>query len=319
MNSDLVFHNKVKNLIHTVVLLIIMATVTGLAAYMVAGTDGVWFAVFGSVIPILFYGNSTTEHLIRVRGAKPLSQIQHPRLYQVVSTLARRAGLSHIPQLFYEPSGTMNAYATGRREKPVIVLTDALLRNLNMRDITGILGHEIAHIRNNDLKVMLMADSVQRITGFISIFGQMVLLLAMPLVIVGKVSISLVPMLFIVFAPTIVLALQMALSRTREFEADLVGSELTGDPAGLAQALYKLEHYHRNYWRSLLFTPWRSYRAPSLLQTHPPIAQRIRRIMAMALVDSPRADVYTTDHWQPHGRQSKRSPLSVRRMRCLNC
>lgn len=317
MNSDRVFHNKVKNFIHTVTLLFIMATVTGLAAYMVAGTDGVWFAVFGSGISILFYGNSTTERLIWVRGAKPLQQIKYPRLYQIVSILARRAGLSHIPQLFCKPSGSINAYATGSREKPVIVLTDALLRNLNMRDITGILGHEIAHIRNNDLKVMLLADSVQRITGFISTFGQVILLLAMPLVLVGKVSVSLIPMLFIVFAPTIVLALQMALSRTREFDADLVGSELTGDPAGLAHALYKLELYHHNYWRNLLFTPWRSYRAPSLLQTHPPMAQRIRRIMA--LVDLPSEDVYATGHWQPHGRKSVHIPLSVRRMHCINC
>jgi len=281
MKNNHVFHNKMKNLIHTAGMLAIMVAVTGLAAYMIMGPDGIWLALIGSAVPILFSANVDVERLLRHKGAQPLSPTTYRGLYQIAATVAGRAGLSRVPRLFCEPSGVMNGYATGSRDNPVIVLSDVLLQNLSLREIAGILGHETAHIKNNDIRLMVMAATVQRIAGFISTFGQVILIFALPLILVGKISFAIPPMLFIVFAPTIVMMLQMAISRAREFEADQTGCELTGDPAGLAQALYKLEKYHRYYWRRLLLAPW-SRTAPSWLQSHPPTVQRIRRIMALA-------------------------------------
>ncbi|SHO44003.1 zinc metalloprotease HtpX [Desulfopila aestuarii] len=316
MNSNLVIQNKLKNFLHTVVLLAVMAAVTGLAAYMVAGWDGVWMALLVTGVPLVISGTMDTERLLRTKGVRPLSRFTSPNLYRVTEEISRRAGLSRIPQLFCEPSRAMNAYATGDSDNPVIVFTDTLLRNLDLREIAGIVGHEIAHIKNNDLKVIALADRVRRITGVISAFGQIVLLLTMPLALTGQVELPMVPVLFIIFAPTVAMILQMALSRTREFEADLVSCELTRDPAGMAHALYKLEKYHRSYLRNLIFSAW-TYMAPSWLQTHPPTAQRINKIMELRGADS--AD------WlgkQPNRTMSSRSlhrPLTIRQVHCFNC
>lgn len=280
MRRNLVLQHKNNNLIHTLGLLVIMMTVTGMAAYMVAGSDGILLAVLACTIPFFFEQKTAALRLLRLRGARPISPATHPKLYKLVTMLGERADLPAVPRLFCEPSRIMNAYATGSREDPVIVLSEPLLQNLNLREIAGILGHETAHIKNNDLSVMALADSVQRITGFIAIFGQAVLVLALPLLISGLISISFFPILFIIFAPTLCLLLQMALSRTREFQADLIAVELTGDPMGLAQALHKLESYQKFFWRNLIVSPWRS-ESPSWLQTHPPTSQRISRLVTL--------------------------------------
>lgn len=316
MNRDLVFHNKIKNLFHTVGLLVIMASVTGLVAYMVMGPDGIWIAFISSAASLLLSRNISLERLLRTRGAQPLSPETHQGLYRIAATIAARAGLSRVPMLYYEKSGVMNAYASGNKAKPVIVLTDTLLRTLNQREIAGILGHETAHIKNNDLRVMAIAHHVQRITGFMSLFGQVILILALPLIISGNVRFSLAPLLFIIFAPTLVMMLQMALSRTREFEADVVASELTGDPAGLAQALYRLEKYHRYYWPNFFIMPW-SYKAPAWLQTHPPTAQRINRIMELAGTETSRMN--SMRYSQSYVQRPLYSPIALRHIHCINC
>lgn len=316
MNKDLVLHNRTKNFFHTVGLMAIMATVTGLAAYMVMGPGGLWIALSSSGVSLLLSGNIGMEQMLRKRRAQRLSPDAHQRLYKLAATIAERAGLSRVPMLYYEKSGVMNAYACGTKAKPVIVFTDTLLRTLNLREIAGILGHETAHIKNNDLRVMAITHHVQGMVGFISLFGQVILILALPMLFLGVVSFSLAPLLFIIFSPTLVMMLQMALSRTREFEADVVGSELTGDPAGLAQALYKLEKYHRYYWRHFFIMPW-NYKAPAWLQTHPPTAQRINRIMALTGNDTSRMNPIR--YSQPHEQRSLQNPIVLRHIHCSNC
>lgn len=316
MNGDLVFTNKVNNFLHTVGLLAVMAAVSGLAAYMVAGWDGVWIALLAAGIPLVFSGTLDTERLLRTRGARPLSRLTSPNLYRVAEEIARRAGLNRVPQLYSEPSGVMNAYAAGSREKPVIVFTDTLLRNLDLREVAGVVGHETAHIKNNDLSVLLLAARMRRIAGIVSAFGQIVLILALPLLLAGRVELAFAPALFLIFAPTLVLMLQNALSRTREFEADLVGCELTGDPAGLAQALYKLERYHRHSLRNLLFSAWSS-RAPSWLQTHPTTAQRIDKIMELSSAGS--AGWRRMQPSRTIGADVHHRPVVIRQTNCFNC
>ena len=109
MNNDLVIHNKLNNFLHTIGLLAVMAAVTGLAAYLVAGSNGVWIVLLAVAIPFVFTGTMNTGRLLRARGARPLSRLNSPQLYRLVEELSRRAGLSRVPQLFSEPSRAMNA------------------------------------------------------------------------------------------------------------------------------------------------------------------------------------------------------------------
>jgi heat shock protein HtpX len=128
----------------------------------------------------------------------------------------------------------MNAFAVGKPEDSAVAVTDGLIRNLNLRQITGVLAHEVSHIRNGDLKVMALGDTLSRLTGSISTFG---LLLGLPAAfITGGGASAWAALGFIVAAPTIGGLLQLSLSRTREYDADLDAAGLTGDPEGLASA-----------------------------------------------------------------------------------
>ncbi|THB77127.1 MAG: hypothetical protein D6B25_07795, partial [Desulfobulbaceae bacterium] len=149
--------------------------------------------------------------------------------------------------------------------------------NLNSREIAGIIGHELAHIRNNDLQVLASADAIRRTLHSMATFAQILLLVLMPLAIVQGMTIPLMPLLLLVFAPSLGALLQLAISRTREFEADRTGAALAKDVFGLASALRKLETAHTNMWRQMVPAPWQ-IKPPLLLRSHPPTNERVQRL-----------------------------------------
>ena len=131
---------------------------------------------------------------------------------------------------------------------------------------------------------MAMADMASRITVMLSMMGQLLLLLSLPALLASGMRFSLLPLLLLFFAPTVTALLQLALSRTREYQADLDGVRLTGDAAGLASALLKLERHHARLWQRFFLMPWQKTHS-SLLLSHPPTEERIRRLQAVAQED----------------------------------
>ncbi|EPK6958398.1 zinc metalloprotease HtpX [Acinetobacter baumannii] len=182
--------------------------------------------------------------------------------------LAARAGLPAVPVPHYVPSGVVNAFATGTKHHAAIALTDGLLRSLRPRELTGVLGHEIAHIANEDLRVMGLADSISRLTHLLALLGQIMLLFSLPALLWGTVAIQ---------CPALLLLAQLGLSRVREFDADRLTAELTGDPQGLALALAKIERESRAW----LLPRWGNPE-PSWLRTHPATTERIQRLRELA-------------------------------------
>jgi len=162
----------------------------------------------------------------------------------------------------------------------VIGLTDGLFRTLNIREITAVIAHEISHIANNDVRVMGIADFISRSTHFFSLIGQISLILNFPLLLFHQSTIPWGAILLLIFAPTISGLLQLALSRTREFEADLDAARITGDPEGLSSALQKLDIAQKSFLKRIFF-PGLGEGDPSLLRTHPPTEERIRRLMEL--------------------------------------
>jgi heat shock protein HtpX len=218
---------------------------------------------------------------MRLFRARPLSPHEAPALIQLVESLARRAGLADTPRLYYLPSDVMNAFTSGTRRNAAIALSDGLLRRMAWREISGVIAHEMMHIVNHDTRLMAFADLTSRLTGFLSLTGQLLLLINLPLLILGQETIPLLPILVLIAAPSISALVQLALSRSREYEADLGAVELTGDPLGLASALNKLEA-PRNGLLSRLFHPGPRIPDPSLLRTHPPTEERVRRLLELA-------------------------------------
>ena len=146
-----------------------------------------------------------------------------------------------------------------------------------MRELAGVLAHEISHIRNNDLWLMSLADLTGRLTRTMTLLGLILLFVGLPLWLSGAASLPWLLISLLVFAPQLTVLLQLALSRAREFEADLDAAGLTGDPAGLASALARLERCQRGIWERILMPGYR-LPEPSLLRSHPPTEQRIARL-----------------------------------------
>jgi heat shock protein HtpX len=220
--------------------------------------------------------------------ATRLDPRQGGQITHIVGVLARRAGLTSAPSLYLIPSMTLNAFATGTPQKAAIGITEGLLRRLSLRELAGVLAHELSHVRNNDLAVMGLADTMTRFTQVLSYLALFLGIVNLPALLLGDSDISLTALLLLYLAPTAGSLLQLSLSRTREYDADVEGATLTGDPAGLASALNKLERYQGSFWEDLMFpVPSRRIPQPSLLRSHPPSADRIRRLLALENRDLP--------------------------------
>lgn len=281
MKTSLVDKIERKNILHTITLLFSLFGFMFLLGWIIGGKSGVIIAAFICVLLLSFNSYRSTHLILKASRARLLDPARNAHLYNILGKLARRAGLTHLPRLYSMPSKMMNAFVIGKERDSSIVLTDSLLRHLNYREIAGIIGHEVAHIRNNDLWVMSVSDIAVRITHMISTAGQLILFLSLPAVAAGEVSVSLMGVLLLFFAPTICLFLQAALSRTREYEADRLGVELAGDVYGLASALQKLERYHTGLMQRLFSIKW-MYTKPSLLLTHPPTQDRIKQLLEIS-------------------------------------
>lgn len=268
------------NKLHTIALLAAMAGMLALLGWLIAGTTGLLLAAGLGIGTLLFSPNVSPEIMMRLYRARAVSSREAPELHALLDALADRADLPTTPALYYLPTDMLNAMTVGRRDDAVVGVTDGLLRQLDVRELTAVLAHEIGHLANGDTRVMALADMISRLTSLMSSIGKLLLLLNLPLLLVGRVTISWAVILVLLGAPLINGLLQLALSRTREFEADRRAVELTGDPKGLAAALQKLEYYNASLLRHVVM-PGDRRSQPSLLRTHPHTEARIEYLKSL--------------------------------------
>ncbi|HET6468855.1 MAG TPA: zinc metalloprotease HtpX [Geminicoccaceae bacterium] len=257
-----------------------MLLVLGILARSLFGAEGAaWVLVF-ALVALMATPRLAPEWIMQLYRARPLRPYELPEVSRVLTVLAERAGLRRPPVLYYLPSPVLNAFAVGTREQAAIGVSDGLLRTLSLRELAGVLAHEVSHVRNNDLWLMGLADLMSRVTSVMSWLGQILLFLNLPLLLADQQPFPWTLVLLLIFSPTLMSLLQLALSRAREYDADLEGAGLTGDPRGLASALAKLERRQGRFWEEI-FLPGRRIPDPSLLRTHPPTAARIRRLLQL--------------------------------------
>jgi heat shock protein HtpX len=258
------------NRLQSVLLLSFMAGFLALLGYLVGGRDGlVYLAVLG--LFLLFMNPVAAPWLVlRLYRTRPFLPAEAPTLYALLRELSRRAELPTLPTLHYVPSPLVNAFTVGGVRNAAIALTEGLLLTLDGREIAGVLAHEISHIRNGDLRVLGLADLISRLTSFLSLFGQLLLLVNLPLLWWPDIRVNWWAIALLVFAPQmqITVLAQLGLSRAREYDADLNAVLLTGDPEGLASAFAKIERGRRRWFEVLL--PGFGVPEPSWLRTHPP-------------------------------------------------
>ncbi len=280
MDSDILLEQKLRNRLQSALLVLAMALLLGWLAWIVGG-GGLTLMALALVVVLYFVNPLFSPRLIlRLYQARPIRDREAPRLHALLEELARRAGLEYLPGLFYVPSNVMNAFAVGEGRQAVIALSDGMLRRLSLEELAGVLAHEVSHIRNRDLRVLGFADLLERLTRALSLLGQLLLLVSLPVFLFTDLAINWLAIAILIFAPAVSALGQLALARTREFAADLGAAQLLGYPEPLANALAKMERFQGRVLEHLI-GPGQRLPEPSLLRTHPPTEERIARLMAL--------------------------------------
>lgn len=269
------------NRLQTLLLMLTLLTICALAGSLLFGEQGIWLALSAGCVALILEPKTAWRLTLRLYGARPIYPREAPLLWEILQELTERAQLPAMPAPYFLPSPLMNAFAVGSRKQSAIALSDGLLRQLSPRELAGVLAHETAHIANNDLRVMGLADAVSRITALFAMTGQLFLLLTIPLLFIEDVGfeINWPAVLLLVFSPHLAILLQLGLSRNREYDADYNAAVLTGDPHGLALALARIEQSSR-FWLTVLLPGWGTPE-PSWLRSHPDTETRIRRLEAL--------------------------------------
>jgi heat shock protein HtpX len=276
----------------TFVLMAGLIAMLGIGGSMIGGAQGmVLFAAIGLVMNFVMYWFSDRIALA-TNGARPVTREELPEVYDIVERLTKKQGMP-MPRLFLIPSETPNAFATGRNpEHAAVAVTEGILRILDRRQLEGVLAHELSHVKNRDI---LIATVAAGIAGLIGSLGHMIQWAGMFGSLGsrdgdGRDTNLFGALAWAILAPIMAMLIQLAVSRSREYAADASGAEMVGDPEPLAQALLSLEG--ANAERPMeqagpatahlyIVNPLRGRAFASLLSTHPPVEERVKRLREM--------------------------------------
>ncbi len=259
-----------------------------------AGREGLVFG-FAIAVAMNFFTYFYSDKLaLRMYKAQPATREQLPRVYQVVEQMTQRLGLP-MPKIYVIPSPSPNAFATGRNPKHAsVAVTEGILQLLNDEELAGVLAHELGHVQNRDI---LTSSIAATLAGAITLIARMGYWAALFGGFGGRNSRErnggLGGLFMLILAPIAATLIQLAVSRSREYEADATGAKTTGNPYALASALEKLEAYSKRL--PMTASPASAHLfiiAPllgrgsfgNLFSTHPPTARRIERLIGRASV-----------------------------------
>ncbi len=277
------------NTLKTMVLLVTLTVMFIFIGALLGGKSGMTIALFMALAMNFFAYWFSDKIVLRMYGAKKVSEAEAPELYSIVRTLAHRASLP-MPKVYIIDADQPNAFATGRNPKHgAVAVTTGIMRLLDRNELAGVIAHELSHIKNRDILVSTIAATI---AGAISYLAQM----AQWAMIFGgrrdddEGGNPIAALVMMIVAPIAAMLVQLAISRTREYGADAGGARIVGNPLYLANALKKL-HYasqriplEANPATSHMFivNPLSGGTLVRLFSTHPPIEERIARLEAMA-------------------------------------
>lgn len=271
-----------RNLMQSIALTAGIGLILAVATWMMWGFTGVIGTLVVLAVVVGFGPRLPPETVMHLYRGQKVPEDGDNQLNALMTVLTHRAELPARPALYVIPSLTNNAFAAGSPNHSAVAISEGLLRRLSMREISGVLAHEISHIRNNDLWVLGIADIVTRFLQILSYVALVFALMNVIAAIDGHQYVSWWVVALLYLAPLASNLLQLGLSRAREFDADYEAAILTGDPTGLAGALNKLDRHTGHFWEDLMFpVPARKVPQPSLLRSHPTTQDRIDRLMTI--------------------------------------
>ena len=251
------------------------------------GQNGMLIAlIFAAVLNFVSYFYSD-KIALAMYGARPVSREELPRAYQIVERLTQKIGIP-MPKMYVIPTDSPNAFATGRNpEHASVAVTQGILNLLNDEEMEGVLAHELGHVRNRDILISSIAATV---AGAITYLAEMA---RWGMIFGGyerdrdsRGGGGFAALFMLILAPIAAMLIQLAVSRSREYQADESGAHFTGNPYALASALSKLDAYSKRLplqatpstAHLFIVQPFLGMSLGSLFSTHPPIAKRIERL-----------------------------------------
>lgn len=274
------------NTLKTAILLGLLGGLLVIVGDVFFGSSG---AMLGLLLGLVIVGGSywfSDKLAIRAAGAVPVTQQEMPEYYAIVRDLTQRAGIP-MPALYISPSPQPNAFATGRNpEHAAVAVTQGILQVLDWNELRGVLAHEISHVKNRDILISSVAAAVATGIVYVAQIGQFASLF-------GRNEEGnnnfVVQILMIFLAPIAAMLMQMALSRSREFQADESGAELLGEGDSLAQALLKIERGAQQvpmdidpaHAQAYIINPLTADGFASLFRSHPSTEERVNRLRSM--------------------------------------
>jgi heat shock protein HtpX len=278
------------NYFKTALLLAAMTAIFLTVGYFIGGQTGLLIALVVALGMNAFAYWNSDKMVLRMANAQEIGPQDAPEFYGIVQRLAERGGLP-MPRVFVIDEDQPNAFATGRDpQHAAVAATTGLLRNLSHEEIAGVMAHELAHVNHRDTLIMTIAATISGAIGMLAQFG---LFFGGGRDSEGRPTSPLFGILAAILAPLAAMLVQMAISRSREYEADRGGAALCGNPLWLASALSRLESGARQIPNHAAETnpasahlyivnPLAGGGLASLFATHPPMAERIARLEAMA-------------------------------------
>ena len=271
---------------------ILMAAITALfmaIGSLMGGQTGMMLALAVAVAMNFFSYWFSDKMVLKMYNAREVDATSAPQFYRMVQDLAQRAGLP-MPRVYVIDEDAPNAFATGRNpEHAAVAATTGIMRVLSERELRGVMAHELAHVRHRDILISTvsatMAGAISMLANFAMIFGGRDS--------EGRPANPIVGILVMLLAPLAASLIQMAISRSREFEADRGGAEISGDPRALASALEKIHAYargipmaaaerHPETAQMMIMNPMSGGGLRGLFSTHPATEERVQRLLAMA-------------------------------------
>ena len=277
------------NMVKTTVFLALLTGLFVAVGGLVGGRSGMVMAfVFALIMNFVSYWFSD-KIVLKMYGAQPIGEAEAPAVHRIVRNLATKAGIP-MPKLYLIPSEAPNAFATGRSpQHAAVAVTEGILRIMNETELEGVLAHELSHVLNRDILISTVAATVAGAISMLANMAQWGLMFGGSRDEEGRGTNPIALLLTVILAPIAAMLIQMAVSRSREYQADASGARLTRNPVGLASALAKLGQAARiipmnaNPATAHLFivNPLSGRSLASLFATHPPLEDRIARLQAM--------------------------------------
>jgi heat shock protein HtpX len=278
------------NGVRTVVLLAGLSALIVVVGGALGGSGGLLIALVIALVTNGVAYFASDRIALSAMGARPVSEVEQPAMYQTVRELST-AARQPMPRLYVSPTVAPNAFATGRNpRKAAVCCTMGILQILDGRELRAVLAHELSHVYNRDILISSVAGALAAVVTWVANLAWFI-----PL---GNSddedgSGVLGALLLLVLGPVAAMIIQLAISRTREFQADASGAQLSGDPLALAAALRKIESGTRrlplpedgrlaSVGHLMIANPFRGEGVLRLFSTHPPTAERVARLEQMA-------------------------------------